>query len=154
MQPCTPPRKITCCVNGHGVTTVPGRHSHHSKQFDGQLSLSATNTCPHRSIDASMRFFGSSRSLALDHGLVYPHPTGGQNHPRSRQNSAARSAPAAGSAGMSHRWMGAFNKQFFHIYDICRFSARPAQSRNTQQLIVIRVGNGAGEQCGARDVEI
>src|SRR5581483_7477869 len=106
MQPRTPPRKITCRVNGHDTFTVPGRHSHHSKQFDGQLSLSATDTCPHRSLDAAMRSCVSGRSLALDHGLVYPHLTGGQNHPRSRQNSAARSAPAAGSAGMSHSWMG------------------------------------------------
>src|ERR1700740_3306814 len=78
MQPCTPPRKTTCWVNGHGVFTVPGRHSHHSKQFDGQLSLSATNTRPHRSIEASMC---GGRSLALDHGLVYLHRTGGQHPP-------------------------------------------------------------------------
>jgi hypothetical protein len=78
MQPSTPPRKSTRWVNGHGIFTVPGRHSDHSKQFDGQLSLSATNTRPHRSFDASVR---RGRSLALDHGLVYLHSTGGQYHP-------------------------------------------------------------------------
>jgi hypothetical protein len=78
MQPSTPPRKSTRCINGHGEFTVPGRHSYHSKQFDGQLSLSATDTRPHRSFDASVR---RGRSLALDHGLVYLHSTGGQNHP-------------------------------------------------------------------------
>ena len=78
MQPCTPPRKSTRWVNGHGVFTVPGRHSHHSKQFDGQLSPSATDTCPHRSVGTSMR---RGRNLALDHGSAYLHPTGGQNHP-------------------------------------------------------------------------
>jgi hypothetical protein len=36
----------------------------YSKQFDGQLSLSAANTCPNRSICSSMR---RRRSLALDH---------------------------------------------------------------------------------------
>ena len=88
MQPSTPPRKNTCWVNGHGIFTVPGRHSYHSKQFDGQLSLSATDTRPHRSFDASVR---RGRSLALDHGLVYLHSTSGQNHPwcRLRGTSAA-----------------------------------------------------------------
>jgi hypothetical protein len=89
MQPCTPPRKITRWVNGHGVITVSDRHSHHSKQFDGQLSLSATNTCPHRSVDASMR---RGRSLALDHGLVYLHSTSGQNHPLRLPNSCDRAS--------------------------------------------------------------
>ena len=79
MQPCTPPRQSTCRVNGHGVLTVPARHSHHSEQFGGQLSPTATDTRPHRSTGTSMR---GGRSLALDHGLVYLHPSGAQNHPR------------------------------------------------------------------------
>ena len=79
MQPCTPPWQNTRWVNGHGIFTVPDRHSNHSEQFDGQLSLSAPDTCPHRSFGASIR---RGRSLALDHGLVYLHPSGAQNHPR------------------------------------------------------------------------
>jgi hypothetical protein len=52
-------------VNEHGVLAVPGRRSHHSKQFDGQLSLSAPDTRSHRSFDAAVR---GGRRLALDHG--------------------------------------------------------------------------------------
>ena len=78
MQPSTPPRQSTCRINGHGVFAVPDRHSHHSEQFDGQLSFSASDAGPHRSFGTSMR---RGRRLALDHGLVYLHPTGGQNHP-------------------------------------------------------------------------
>jgi hypothetical protein len=71
MQPRTPPRKATRCVNDRGEIAVPVRHSHHSKQFDGQLSLSAPDTRPHRSIGVSMRPCGSGgRRLALDHGSV------------------------------------------------------------------------------------
>ena len=66
MQPGTPPRQITCSINGHGILTVPSRHSNHAKQFDGQLSSTASDTGPHGSCIAS-------RSLALDHGSVYRH---------------------------------------------------------------------------------
>ena len=96
MQPCTPPRQSTCWVNGHDVIAVPGRHSHHSEQFDSQLSLTAADACPHRSICASMR---RGRSLALDHGLAYLHPTSGQNHPHGcglRCRRASDRAPARG----------------------------------------------------------
>jgi hypothetical protein len=91
MQPSTPPRKSTRWINGHGEIAVPDRHSYHSKQFDGQLSLSATDTRPHRSFDASVR---RGRSLALDHGLVYLHSTSGQNHPRC-PSLASRGIPPA-----------------------------------------------------------
>jgi len=67
MQPCTPPRQATGHVNDYGAIAVPGRRSHHSKQFDGQLSLSAPDTRPHWSICASVR---RDRRLALDHGSV------------------------------------------------------------------------------------
>jgi hypothetical protein len=78
MQPRTPPRQSTCWVNGDGIFAVPGRYSYHSKQFDGQLSLPASDARPYRSFSTSMR---RGRSLALDHGLVYLHPDGAQNHP-------------------------------------------------------------------------
>ena len=55
MQPRTPPRQSTRWVNGHGEFTVPGRHSYDSEQFDGQLSLSATDTRTHRSFGTSVR---------------------------------------------------------------------------------------------------
>jgi hypothetical protein len=91
MQPCTPPRKGTCWVNDHGIFAVPARHSHHSKQFDGQLSLSAPDTGPHRSFGASMRLPSlGSRNLALDHGLVYLHRTDAQNRPRGSAESPVR----------------------------------------------------------------
>jgi len=64
MQPRTPPRQVTCCVNGHGTAAIPAVHSNYPKQFDGQLSLSAADACPYGSIRISMR---RSRSLALDH---------------------------------------------------------------------------------------
>ena len=64
MQPSTPPRQFSRCVNGHGAITIPAVDSDHSKQFDGQLSLPAANARPNRSIWSSMR---RSRSLALDH---------------------------------------------------------------------------------------
>ena len=63
MQPGTPPRQLSRWVNGHGVLAIPV-DGDYPKQFDGQLSLPAANTCPHRSTRASMRL---SRSLALDH---------------------------------------------------------------------------------------
>jgi hypothetical protein len=54
-------------INGHGMIAIPVDRDH-SKQFDGQLSLSAADTRPHRSDRsvgaASVR---RSRSLALDH---------------------------------------------------------------------------------------
>jgi hypothetical protein len=49
MQPGTPPRQITRSIDGHGKLTVPCRHSHHAKQFDGQLSSPAPDAGPHRS---------------------------------------------------------------------------------------------------------
>jgi hypothetical protein len=66
MQPGTPPRQITGNINGHGILAVPSRHSDYAKQFDGQLSPSASDASPHRSRIGS-------RSLALDHGSVYRH---------------------------------------------------------------------------------
>jgi hypothetical protein len=96
MQPRTPPRQSTCWVGGHDIVAVPGRHSYHSEQFDGQLSLTATDTCPHRSCSTSMR---RGRSLALDHGLVYLHPDGAQNHPHRsvvhRRRASLRALPLA-----------------------------------------------------------
>ncbi|GAB4915784.1 hypothetical protein MAHJHV65_42710 [Mycobacterium avium subsp. hominissuis] len=59
MQPRTPPRQVTGCVNDRGEFAVPGGHSHHAKQFDGQLSLPAPDTRSH-----------GSRRLTLDHGSV------------------------------------------------------------------------------------
>jgi hypothetical protein len=70
MQPSTPPRQVTRCVNGHDVIVIPAAHSDYSKQFDGQPSISATDARPHWSdlvVGASAR---RSRSLALDHGSV------------------------------------------------------------------------------------
>jgi hypothetical protein len=70
MQPRTPPRQITRCVNGQDVFAIPAAHSDHSKQFDGQLSFPASDARPHWSdleVGASAR---GSRSLALDHGSV------------------------------------------------------------------------------------
>ncbi|OBG13216.1 hypothetical protein A5765_12695 [Mycolicibacterium celeriflavum] len=68
MQPRTPPRQLSRRVDGHGANTISAADSDHSKQFDGQLSFSASNAGPHR----SDRFVGAaslrrSRSLALDH---------------------------------------------------------------------------------------
>jgi hypothetical protein len=101
MQPCTPPRQNTCWVNGHGVIAVPGRHSHHSEQFDSQLSLTATDTRPHRSAGALMR---RGRSLALDHGSVYLHPTGAQYHPRCSAIPGHMGGPAASGRAPSRGW--------------------------------------------------
>jgi hypothetical protein len=70
MQPSTPPRQITRRVNGHDVNVVPVALGDHSKQFDSQLSPSATDARPHWSdlvVGASVR---GDRSLALDHGSV------------------------------------------------------------------------------------
>jgi hypothetical protein len=64
MQPSTPPRQVTCCVNGHGTIAIPDVASNYPKQFDGQLSLPAADARPDRSIWSSMRH---SRTLALDH---------------------------------------------------------------------------------------
>jgi hypothetical protein len=63
MQPRTPPRQFSRWVNGHGVFAIPV-DGDYSKQFDGQLSLSAPDAGPHRSTRAFLR---RSRSLALDH---------------------------------------------------------------------------------------
>ena len=49
MQPGTPPRQFSRCVNGHGVIAIPAVDSDHSKQFDGQLSLPAADARPNRS---------------------------------------------------------------------------------------------------------
>jgi hypothetical protein len=49
MQPRTPPRQFSRCVNGHGAFAIPALDNDHSKQFDGQLSLSAADARPHRS---------------------------------------------------------------------------------------------------------
>ena len=92
MQPRTPPRQSTCWINGDGIFAVPGRHSYHSKQFDGQLSLPASDACPYRTFSTSMR---RGRSLALDHGLVYLHPDGAQNHPRGFVAHRRRASPRA-----------------------------------------------------------
>jgi len=71
MQPCTPPRQATPVVNDRGMFAVPRRHSHHSKQFGGQLSLSAPHTRPHRSTGVSVCPARSGgRRVALDHGSV------------------------------------------------------------------------------------
>jgi hypothetical protein len=70
MQPSTPPRQITRCVNGHDINVVPVANSDHSKQFDGQLSPSATDARPHWSDLVVGAFARGSRSLALDHGSV------------------------------------------------------------------------------------
>jgi hypothetical protein len=70
MQPCTPPRQITRCINGNDVIVVPVAHRDHSQQFDGQLSPSATDARPHWSGRVVGAFARGSRSLALDHGSV------------------------------------------------------------------------------------
>jgi hypothetical protein len=70
MQPGTPPRQFSCCINGHGAFTVPAVHSDYTKQFDGQLSLPAADARPDRSVRAGRGSSLSSRSLALDHGSV------------------------------------------------------------------------------------
>ena len=74
MQPRTPPRQAGPCVNDHGVFAVPARHSHHSKQLDGQLSLPAPDTRSHRAtgiVPVKVRPSGSGgRRFALDHGSV------------------------------------------------------------------------------------
>ncbi|BBY66229.1 hypothetical protein MHEL_44720 [Mycolicibacterium helvum] len=80
MQPRTPTREVTGLVNGYGAFTVPVPHRHHSEEIDGQLSLPAPDTCPHRSFGTAMRSLGS-RSLALDHGIVYRHRATAKNHP-------------------------------------------------------------------------
>jgi hypothetical protein len=68
MQPGTPPRQLSRRVNGHGVSAIPAVDSDYSKQFDSQLSLSATDARPHRPRKGIGRGAGlSSRSLALDH---------------------------------------------------------------------------------------
>jgi len=79
MQPGTPPRQTTCSINGHGTLTVPGRHSNHAKQFDGQLSSTASDARPYWSCIGG-------RSLALDHGTVYRHQFEG----RTRVSAARR----------------------------------------------------------------
>ena len=66
MQPSTPPRQFSSRVNGHGILAIPVDRDY-PKQFDGQLSLSAPDTRPHRSTHASVRH---GRRLALDHGSV------------------------------------------------------------------------------------
>ena len=68
VQPGTPPRQVTCCINGHGAIAIPVADSNHTKQLDGQLSLPAADARPYGSIRTSMR---RSRSLALDHGSAY-----------------------------------------------------------------------------------
>ncbi|BBX39182.1 hypothetical protein MSIM_06330 [Mycobacterium simiae] len=74
VQPGTPPRQASRCVNDYGVIAVPTWHSYHSEQFGGQLSLSAPDTRPHRStgfIRVTVRPCGpGGRRLALDHGSV------------------------------------------------------------------------------------
>jgi hypothetical protein len=49
MQPSTPPRQSSRCVNGHGLFAIPV-DGNYPKQFDGQLSLSAADARPDRSI--------------------------------------------------------------------------------------------------------
>ena len=56
------PGRLPACVNGHGPLTVPVRHSHHSEQIDGQLSLPAPDACPHRSFGAAMPVIGAGVS--------------------------------------------------------------------------------------------
>jgi hypothetical protein len=68
MQPCTPPRQAIACVNDYGEFAVPVRHSHHSKQLDGQLSLPAPDTCPYGSTRMTVRLGFGSRKFTLDHG--------------------------------------------------------------------------------------
>jgi len=70
MQPRTPPRQTTRCINGDDVNVVPVAHSDHSKHFDSQLSPSATDARPHWSDLVVGAFARGGRSLALDHGSV------------------------------------------------------------------------------------
>jgi hypothetical protein len=63
MQPGTPPRQFSRCINGHDLFAIPV-DSDYSKQFDSQLSLPAADARPDRSLWSSTR---RSRSLALDH---------------------------------------------------------------------------------------
>jgi hypothetical protein len=70
VQPRTPPRQITRCINGNDVFVVPVWQHDHSQQFDGQLSSSATDARPHWSNLVVGAFARGGRSLALDHGSV------------------------------------------------------------------------------------
>ena len=75
MQPRTPTRKVTCCVNNDGdamlaLVTIVGC-SYHPEQIDGQLSFPAPDTHPHRTVGTAMLPCGEDRILALDHGSVY-----------------------------------------------------------------------------------
>jgi hypothetical protein len=73
MQPRTPPRQITRCIDRDGLRAVSVVNSGHSKQFDGQPTLPASDARTHWSLGTSMQPRAGSRTLALDHGSVYRH---------------------------------------------------------------------------------
>lgn len=87
MQPRTPTRKITRCVNNDGdamlaLVTIVG-FSYHPKQIDGQLSFPAPDTRTHRTVGTAMLPCGEDRILALDHGSVYRYRATHLNQRRS-----------------------------------------------------------------------
>ena len=67
VQPGTPARAETRCVDGDGRLTVFRRYGYYSEQFDSQLSLPATDTRPYRTSGGRL----SGRFLTLDHGSLY-----------------------------------------------------------------------------------
>ncbi|GFM20678.1 uncharacterized protein PO1_contig-086-2 [Mycobacterium sp. PO1] len=71
MQPGTPPRKCFRCVNNHDDLAIPWAvptvDSYYSKQFDGQLSFSASDAGSHRPW-WGLASLHPCRFLALDHG--------------------------------------------------------------------------------------
>lgn len=75
MQPRTPTRKITRCVNHDGdamlALVVTAAISHYPKQIDGQLSSPAPDTRSHRTFGSAVLPCDGDRILALDHGSVY-----------------------------------------------------------------------------------
>ena len=111
MQPCTPPRERSRCVDGHDTGAVPSPvrtvNSDNPKQFDGQLSISASDAGPHRSTrrfdDASLR---PSRCLALDHRRVYRHCGAEKKTGTTSTPQRSPTAPWAGSGLGSFRPAG------------------------------------------------
>jgi hypothetical protein len=68
MQPGTPPRERSRCVNGNGTPAIPAVDSDNPKQFDSQPSLTASDAGPHRSTRRfDSAFLRPTRCLALDH---------------------------------------------------------------------------------------
>ena len=88
MQPRTPTRKITCRVNNDGdamlALVIIVELGHYPNQIDGQLSLPAPDTRPHRTGGTAMLPCDEDRILALDHGSVYRYRNSALNQRRLR----------------------------------------------------------------------